>query len=195
MQNFGNTYLASAIQRVVYYRQLAEKAFHQLKEADFYYSPAPHCNSIAIIMQHMAGNMLSRWTHFLTEDGEKEWRNRDMEFDLQWRTHEALMQLWEKGWDCFLGALEGLKEEDLLKTIYIRTEPLLVVDAINRQLSHYPYHVGQIIYLAKLMAADDWQSLTIEKGHSDAFNKHFSQQVNSETNDACKQEQSGRVSH
>jgi hypothetical protein len=175
MDTLGNIFLASAISRVNYYKQLADKTFAQLEEKDFYYSPNEASNSLAVIIQHMSGNMLSRWTNFLTQDGEKPWRNRDTEFSANNYNRRALIEFWEKGWDCFLGALKQLNENDLLKTIYIRNEPLIVIDAINRQLAHYPHHVGQIIYIGKLIRNEQWQSLSIEKGQSVAFNNMMTQ--------------------
>jgi Protein of unknown function (DUF1572) len=171
MNSFGATFLASAISRVSYYKSLGDKSIAQLEEVDLYFKPNENANSIAVIIQHMAGNMLSRWTNFLTEDGEKDWRNRDQEFDESKIPIPELLSLWEKGWDCFLSALHQLSEEDLLKTIYIRTEPLTVVDAINRQLAHYPYHVGQIVYIARLIKNKQWESLSIPPGQSAQFNQ------------------------
>lgn len=170
MSTLGTVFLQSAITRVEYYRQLAEATFSQLREEDFYFQPNAASNSLAMIIQHMSGNMLSRWTDFLTTDGEKEWRNRDTEFEDRHLTYTELINLWNKGWDCFLQALGTLKEDDLLKTTYIRKEPLTVVDAINRQVAHYPHHVGQIIYIGKILKGDHWQSLSIAKGKSDDFN-------------------------
>ena len=174
MDSLGNIFLASAIARVNYYKTLAEKTFDQLEDRDFHYQPDPQSNSIAIIIQHMSGNMLSRWTGFLTEDGEKTWRSRDKEFNNLDLNRAQLMETWENGWNCFINALQSLKEEDLLKTIHIRTEPLIVVDAINRQLAHYPHHVGQIVYIGKLLRGDNWQSLSIAKGKSDDYNRMMS---------------------
>lgn len=171
MNSLGASFLASAISRVSYYKSLGDKSFAQLEEADFYFKPNETANSVAVIIQHMAGNMLSRWTNFLTEDGEKEWRNREQEFDERKIPIPELLAMWEKGWDCFLSALHQLSEEDLLKTIYIRTEPLTVVDAINRQLSHYPYHVGQIVYVARLIKNTKWENLSIPPGQSAQFNR------------------------
>ena len=142
-------------------------------EAAFHYQPNKASNSIAMIVQHLNGNMRSRWTHFLTEDGEKEWRNRDTEFEIRAYSKAQVLDLWEKGWQCMFDALNALKEEDLLKTIYIRSEALSVVDAINRQLAHYPYHVGQIVYLGRWVKDNQWQSLSIPKGASDAFNQQM----------------------
>ena len=128
-------------------------------------------NSIAIIVKHMAGNMRSRWTDFLTTDGEKPDRNRDTEFDEPPRTRAELMELWERGWKLLLSALEPLSDADLTRTITIRTEPHSVTQAINRQVAHYSYHVGQIVYLARHFAGDKWQTLTIPKKKSAEFNK------------------------
>lgn len=164
-------FLQSAVKRLSYYKALGDKTFAQLSETDFHYQPNEASNSIALIIQHMAGNMLSRWTDFLTSDGEKEWRNRDTEFEEQQLSKEALIAFWEKGWACCLDAIKSLKEDDLLKTVTIRTEGLTVVDAINRQLAHYPYHVGQIIFLGKIITGDNWQNLSIPKGNSDTYNK------------------------
>ena len=170
MDTIGAGFLQSVIKRVKYYKQLGDSSFIQLEEKDFYFQPNSTSNSLAVIIQHMAGNMLSRWTNFLLEDGEKIWRNRDTEFEDQHYSKEQLLELWEKGWNCFLGTLESLKESDLLQTIYIRSEPLIVVDAINRQLAHYPYHVGQIIYIAKIIRDQQWKSLSIEKNKSSDYN-------------------------
>lgn len=169
MNSLASEYLSTTIRRLKYYRHLGDQAFAQLQEKDFHYRPSSASNSIAIIIQHMSGNMLSRWTNFLTEDGEKEWRSRDAEFEVHDFTAAQLIEMWNKGWDCFIDALESLKEDDLLKTVYIRQEPLLVVDAINRQLAHYPYHVGQILFVAKEITNDAWKSLSIEKGGSKAY--------------------------
>ncbi len=153
-----------------YYKDLGDKTFEQLNEWDFHYQPNEESNSIAVIIQHMTGNMLSRWTHFLEEDGEKEWRQRDDEFEVHDYNKQQLLELWEKGWTCFLGALESLKKKDLKKTVYIRKEPLSVIDAINRQLAHYPYHIGQLIYIARIIRNKNWKNLSIPKGQSQQYN-------------------------
>ena len=171
--SLGNSFLQSAIKRLSYYKELGDKTFEQLNDNDFHFQPNAENNSIAINIQHMAGNMLSRWTDLLTTDGEKEWRNRDIEFEEQNLSRQQLIDLWEKGWSCCLDSLTALKEEDLLKTIHIRGEGLLVVDAINRQLAHYPYHVGQIIYIAKIIKNESWQNLSIPKGNSVQFNQQM----------------------
>ena len=171
--NLANEFLESAVKRVKYYKELGDKTFAQLTDADFHFQPNEASNSIAIIIQHMAGNMLSRWTGFLTTDGEKEWRRRDAEFEEQGMSKEQLTGLWEKGWNCFLGALSSLTADDLLKTIYIRGEELSAVDAINRQLTHYPCHIGQIIYIGRIIKNESWQNLSIPKGNSDQFNREM----------------------
>lgn len=168
--SFGKLYLETAIKRLRYYKKLADQTFDQLSSADFHFTPNEASNSIAVIIQHMSGNMTSRWTNFLTEDGEKEWRQRDAEFEAQEFSREELIDIWEKGWNCFFRALESLEEPDLLKTVTIRQEPLTVIDAINRQLAHYPHHVGQIIYVGKIIKNSDWQSLSIAKGQSSEYN-------------------------
>lgn len=169
--SIGNNFLTTAIKRLKYYRDLGEKALEQLSEEQFHYSPNTTVNSVAVIIQHLAGNMLSRWTNFLNEDGEKEWRERDEEFEVHHHSKAALMVLWHQGWDLLMETLEGLKKEDLKKTIYIRKEPLTVVDAINRQLAHYPYHIGQIVTMAKIVKGEDWKNLSIPKKGSHDFNK------------------------
>ncbi|MDI3322109.1 DUF1572 family protein [Pinibacter soli] len=161
----------NAIKHFTTYKGLADKTFAQLSEEQMHYQPNDACNNIAILIQHMSGNMLSRWTNFLTEDGEKPWRNRDTEFNDQNLNKEHLLELWEKGWKVLFDTLQSLKEEDLSKDIFIRTEPQSVTDAIVRQIAHYCGHVGQIVMLGKIMKAGDWQPLSIAKGQSDSFNK------------------------
>ena len=157
------TYLQTSKRWFEYYKGLAEKTFDQLDEKDFHYVPNEESNSIAVIIQHMSGNMLSRWTNFLTEDGEKEWRTRDDEFEVHQYSKQKLIDIWNDGWSCFYNALHALQETDLMKTVYIRKEPLFVIDAINRQLSHYPYHIGQILYIGKLIKGKEWKNLSIPK--------------------------------
>lgn len=177
MQNLAQAFLDSAIKRLLYYKELGDKTFVVLDTKDFHVAPNDTCNSIAVIIQHMSGNMLSRWTNFLTTDGEKEWRNRDTEFDIKDLSKEQLTALWEKGWNCCMDAIKNLTAADLLKTIYIRGEGLTVVDAINRQMAHYPYHVGQIVYIGKMIKNEQWQSLSIPKNQSDAFNHNMKQSL------------------
>ncbi len=169
--SIGKDYLETAIRRLKYYKDLGDKTFVQLNEWDFHYQPNDESNSIATIIQHMTGNMLSRWTNFLTEDGEKEWRKRDEEFEVHQYNKQQLLELWEKGWTCFMETLSSLEKKDLKKKVSIRQEELTVIDAINRQLAHYPYHIGQIIFLAKIIKNKNWQNLSIPKGNSQAYNQ------------------------
>ena len=171
--SIGDTYLQSIIKRLNYYKGLGDKTLSQLTEDDLHFTPNAESNSIAIIIQHMAGNMLSRWTDFLNADGKKDWRSRDAEFEEQHLTKQQLLDHWQKGWDCCLDTLNSLTEDDLLKTIYIRSEGLVAIDAINRQLAHYPYHVGQIIFLAKSIKNENWQNLSIAKGNSEQYNRQM----------------------
>ena len=171
--NIETAFLQSALKRLSYYKELGDKTLIQLTDADYHYQPKEASNSIAVIIQHMAGNMISRWTDFLTSDGEKEWRKRDDEFEEQQMTRQQLNDLWEKGWQCCLDAIKALTEADLLKIIHIRGEALLVVDAVNRQLAHYPYHVGQIIYIAKVITDSQWKNLSIAKAGSVLFNEQM----------------------
>ena len=170
MSSIAKDFLITAIRRLKYYKDLGDKTFEQLNDADFHYRPDETSNSIAIIIQHMSGNMLSRWTNFLTEDGEKEWRRRDDEFEIHDYNKQQLLEQWAKGWDCFLSAIEPLTKKDLKKIIYIRQESLLVIDAINRQLAHYPYHIGQILFLGRMIKNESWKSLSIAKGDSGLYN-------------------------
>lgn len=175
-KTIGEVYLESVVKRMLTYKTLGEKTFEQLDEKDFYFAPEPSSNSIAVIIRHMSGNMMSRWTNFLTEDGEKEGRDREQEFSAPSLTRQELLALWEKGWACLLDALLSLQPADLMKTIHIRHEPLFAIDAINRQLAHYPHHVGQIVYIGKMIRGKDWQSLSIPKGASTAFNRQMEEQ-------------------
>jgi hypothetical protein len=162
-------FLTDSIKRFRYYKDLGDKTFAQLGEDDFFYQPSSESNSIAVIVQHMYGNMLSRWTNFLTEDGEKEWRKRDAEFDETRSSKADIISFWESGWKCLFDTLESLHNDDLNKTITIRAESLPAYDAILRQLAHYPYHVGQIIYIGRLLKNKEWKSLSIPKGDSAVF--------------------------
>lgn len=162
----GITYLQTAIRWFRYYKELGEKAFDQLSDEDFHYQPNAESNSIAIIIQHLSGNMFSRWTNFLTEDGEKDWRLRDDEFETHQYSKQQLIEIWNNGWTCFFKAIESVDENTLMKTIYIRKEPLFVIDAINRQLAHYPHHIGQILYIGKIIKGGSWKNLSIEKRKS-----------------------------
>jgi len=167
-----NSYLESVKKQFLYYKTLGEKAMEQLEPEQLFVAINEDTNSIATIVKHLAGNMLSRWTDFLTADGEKEWRNRDSEFDscFHGNDKEKLLATWDKGWDCFLEALNGLQAEQLSEIIYIRNEGHTVIEAINRQLAHYPYHIGQIVFYAKMLKESEWTSLSIPKNKSNSYN-------------------------
>jgi hypothetical protein len=171
--SFSSEFLPQIIKRFKNIKELADKTFEQLDDKDFFYQPSPESNSVAIIIQHMYGNAMSRWTNFLTEDGEKEWRKRDAEFEVMDARRNDLLSFWNTGWSVVLQTLESLKEEDLDKTIYIRSEPHIAFDAILRQLAHYSYHVGQIVYLGKLIRDHEWKSLSIPRGQSNVFNDNM----------------------
>ncbi len=169
-------YLESVLKQFEYYKMLGEKTFAQLPDEKLLWQYSENSNSIAIIVKHLSGNMLSRWTDFLTTDGEKMWRNRDAEFENDISTRKELMEKWNEGWDVFMNTLKSLKEEDLEKIIYIRNQGHTVLEAINRQLAHYPYHIGQIVFIGK-MSVEDWNSLSIPLGNSEQFNaSKFSKQ-------------------
>lgn len=163
-------YLESARKQFLYYKMLGEKTFEQVTDEQLFWQYNPECNSIATIVKHLWGNMLSRWTDFITSDGEKEWRDREAEFDNDIASREELMQKWNEGWDCLLNALNALTTEDLSKMIYIRNMGHTVTEAINRQLAHYPYHIGQIVFIGKMAGGSDWKSLSIPRGNSQAYN-------------------------
>jgi hypothetical protein len=163
-------YLDSVKKQFAYYKMLGDKTFSQLSDAQIVWQFNEESNSIAMIVQHLCGNMLSRWTDFLTSDGEKERRNRDAEFDVHIGTKEAVLAQWETGWQCLFDALNSLTDNDLERIIYIRNMGHSVVEAINRQLAHYPYHVGQIVFIGKMLTDNHWQSLSIPRGNSIVYN-------------------------
>lgn len=165
-----DSYLESVKKQFLYYKTLGEKAMEQLEPEQLFTAVNEDTNSIATIVKHVSGNMLSRWTDFLTTDGEKEWRNRDAEFENDLQSKEEVLGFWNKGWDCFLNTLNSLKTEQLSEIIYIRNEGHTVIEAINRQLAHYPYHVGQIVFYAKQLKKDNWDSLSIPKNKSENYN-------------------------
>jgi len=163
-------YLESAKKQFLYYKTLSEKAMEQLAPEQLFIFPNQDSNSIAAIVKHLSGNMLSRWTDFMTTDGEKEWRNRDAEFDNDLETKESILLAWNKGWDCLFDALNSLQPQQLSDIIYIRNEGHSVIEAINRQLAHYSYHVGQIVFYAKQLKDESWESLSIPKNKSISYN-------------------------
>jgi len=158
------------IKRFKYYKTLGDKSFEQLLDEQMFWQFNEESNSVATIVKHIAGNMLSRWTNFLTEDGEKSWRNRDEEFVNTFKTKDEVLAYWEKGWECLFDALKQINNENLYAIIYIRNEPHSVIDAVFRQLAHYPYHVGQIVFIAKMLKNENWQTLSIARNKSDDFN-------------------------
>ncbi len=166
----NNQYLESVQKQFLYYKTIADKAMAQLEPEQLSVALNDNTNSIATIVKHLSGNMLSRWTDFLTTDGEKEGRNRDSEFEETIIDKETLLEIWEKGWNCLFEALKSLTPDQLTTIIYIRNEGHTVVEAINRQLAHYPYHVGQIVFYAKLLKKGEWNSLSIPKNKSNDYN-------------------------
>src|SRR5512146_1688645 len=169
---FTASYIEDSLAVLRYYKTLAERALEQVSDDQLFITLDQEANSIAIIVKHMAGNMRSRWTDFLTTDGEKPSRNRDIEFVDPPTTRVQLMVDWEEGWNCVFGAIEPLTEGDLSRTVMIRGESHSVMQAINRQLAHYPYHVGQIVMLAKHFACDRWQSLSVPRNKSAELNQN-----------------------
>ena len=168
----NDDYLLSVSKQFEYYKMLGDKTISQLSEDQLFWQYNSESNSVAIIVKHLWGNMLSRWTDFLTSDGEKEWRKRDAEFENDIKTKDELLNKWNEGWKCLFDAINPLHEEDLEKIIYIRNQGHTVVEAINRQLAHYSYHVGQIVFQGKMIAGENWTSLSIPKGDSKKFNEN-----------------------
>ena len=166
----SNIYLESVKKQMLYYKTIAEKAMEQLEPEQLFIAVNNDTNSIAMIVQHLSGNMLSRWTDFLTSDGEKEWRKRDDEFAEILNTKTQVLDSWNKGWECFFTTINSLNTSDLETIIYIRNEGQTVIDAINRQLAHYPYHIGQIVFYAKMLKSTEWNSLSIPKNKSNSYN-------------------------
>lgn len=168
--NTGNIYLKNVKQELSRYKSLAEKAMEQLDPDQLFFAFNDDCNSISMIVKHLHGNMLSRWIDFLTTDGEKPWRNRDSEFENTILDQKEVLRLWEEGWSFVFTALDSLNDEKLAITIHIRNEAHTVMEAINRQLAHYAYHVGQIVIIAKQLKKGAWISLSIPKNRSAEFN-------------------------
>ena len=168
--------LTHIIKQFKYYKHLGEQTFEQLKEQDLFWEANAGCNSIALIVQHLCGNMQSRWTDFLTSDGEKEWRDRDSEFELSIQSQNEVLQKWDDGWACLFNALMALKDKDMNKIILIRNQRHTVAEALDRQMMHYAYHIGQIVMIGKIVKGEAWQSLSIAKGTSKEYNQNkFSQ--------------------
>ncbi|MBK9015424.1 MAG: DUF1572 family protein [Saprospiraceae bacterium] len=165
-----NDYLQSTRKQFEYYKLLGEKTFAQLTDEQLFWQYNAESNSIATIVKHLWGNMLSRWTDFLTTDGEKEWRQREAEFDNDLQSREELMAKWNEGWDCLFQALDSVNESNFNTIIYIRNQGHSITEAINRQLAHYPYHIGQIVFIGKMVKDADWDSLSIPRGGTQQYN-------------------------
>lgn len=162
--------IQSIEKQFIYYKSLADETISQLSHEQVFWRANEESNSIAMIMKHLAGNMLSRWTDFRTSDGEKEWRNREGEFADDINNLEELNTYWEKGWACLMEAITSVDDSQLNDIIYIRNQGHSIIEAINRQLAHYPYHIGQIVFIGKMLVGDQWQSLSIPRGGSKSFN-------------------------
>jgi hypothetical protein len=189
----NDNYLDSVRKQFDYYRLLGEKTIAQVTDEQLFWQYNQESNSIATIVKHLSGNMLSRWTDFLTTDGEKETRNREAEFDNDLETRAAVLDHWNKGWSCLFGTLNSLEPKDLETIIYIRNMGHTVMEAINRQLAHYPYHIGQIVYIGKMLRDEQWESLSIPRGKSADYNadkfsqpkrkEHFTDEYRKEKDD------------
>jgi hypothetical protein len=176
-ESLATHYLEDSIASLRAYKKLADKALDQLADDEFFITLDEEGNSVAVIMKHMAGNMFSRWTDFLTTDGEKPNRNRDMEFVVESKaSKDDLIDFWQRGWQCVFDALEPLRAEDLGKKVLIRGEEHTVIQAINRQLMHYANHIGQIVFLAKHFRSAEWKSLSIPRNRSAEFNAYVAEQ-------------------
>ena len=165
-----DNYLVSSKKQFHYYKSLADKAIAQVEDDQLFFEPDSKSNSIAVIIQHIYGNMLSRWTDFLTTDGEKDFRNRDQEFEAHIDNRELLLENWEKAWQVLFDALNSVNKENFDTIIYIRNMGHTITEAVNRQMTHYAYHVGQIVYLSRLYSKN-WESLSVAKGKSQEYNK------------------------
>lgn len=166
-------FMESALYEFRRYKTLGDKTFAQLSDEDIHWQYSEQDNSIAVIAKHMTGNMLSRWTNFLTEDGEKSWRERDAEFEDTYHSKEEMISAWEKGWDCLFDALAQVNEKNFNSKVKIRGEDHSIMGAVSRQIGHYASHTGQIIFIGKMIKGEDWVSLSIPKGESKAFNKRM----------------------
>lgn len=181
-------YLNSIKKQFEYYKSVGEKTFDQLSENDLFWKYNEESNSISVIVNHLSGNMKSRWTDFLTSDGEKEWRNRDVEFESVIKSKDEMLEKWNDGWECLFDALDSINQENFDTKIYIRNQEHSIIEAINRQLAHYSYHIGQIVFVGRMIKGSEWKSLTIPKGKSEEFNNkkrikgkhkgHFSEDLN-----------------
>ena len=169
--DFAENYLDSSRFEFGRYKTLGDKTFAQLSESDILWKYQEEDNSISQIVKHVSGNMLSRWSNFLSEDGEKPWRHRDTEFEKPFTTKTEMIADWEKGWQCLFDAIASINSDNFNRLVKIRNEEHTIVEAVNRQLAHYANHVGQIVLLGKMIKGDSWVSLSIPKGESEVFNK------------------------
>ena len=176
MSDIAKNYHTDAVSSFRNYKKLAERAIEQVSDEEFFAQIDAESNSIAVIVKHVAGNLHSRWRNFLTTDGEKPDRNRDTEFQMIGDTREPLMEFWERGWQTLFDNLEPLTEEELSRNVTIRGEPHTVVEAINRQLTHYSYHIGQIVFLAKHLRSSEWKTLSVPRNRSADFNRYLTEQ-------------------
>lgn len=165
-----SSYLTSVTKQFQYYKLLGEKAFAQVEDEQLFWQISEQSNSIATIVKHLWGNMLSRWTDFRSSDGEKSWRQREAEFDNDVASRTEMLEKWEAGWQCLFDALAALQAENLEELIYIRNQGHTITEAINRQLAHYSYHVGQIVFVARIASGEKWTSLSIPRGDSASYN-------------------------
>lgn len=161
----NSEYLDGVKKQFLYYKSLGEKTIDQLPQEKLFWQYNNDSNSIAVIVKHLWGNMMSRWTDFLTSDGEKEWRKRDAEFESDIRTKDELLSKWQEGWDCLFEALASINEANFNTPVYIRNIEHSITDAINRQLAHYSYHIGQIVFLGKMIAGTKWKVYLFQRGN------------------------------
>ena len=171
MDEIIKNYHADAVQSFRNYKKMAERAMEQVNDEEFFTAIDAEANSIAVVVKHIAGNLISRWSDFLTADGEKPTRDRDGEFEIRDDSRESLLEYWERGWKTLFDNIEPLTPEDFSRTVTIRGQKHTIVEALNRQLTHYAYHIGQIVLLAKHFKSSDWKSLSIPKNRSAEFNK------------------------
>jgi hypothetical protein len=181
IENIIRNFHSDAVQSFRNYKKLAERAIGQVSDEEFFATIDDEANSIAIVVKHIAGNLVSRWSDFLTTDGEKPTRDRDAEFEIRDDSREALMEYWELGWKTLFDNIEPLTLEDFSKTVTIRGQAHTIIEALNRQLTHYAYHIGQIVLLAKHFKSSNWTSLSIPKNRSAEFNKFLAEKKVADT--------------
>ena len=181
MKEIIQNYHADAVQSFRNYKKMAERAMEQVNDEEFFTAIDAEANSIAVVVKHIAGNLVSRWSEFLTTDGEKPTRDRDAEFEIREDSRDALMEYWERGWKTLFDNIESLTPEDFSRTVTIRGQTHTIVEALNRQLSHYAYHIGQIVLLAKHFKSSEWQTLSIPKNRSAEFNKFLTEKKVADT--------------